>query len=253
MEQAAGFDQSRCRLPDIRTEIWEGFIFVNFDSTAPPLAAQLEPLKRITGPYRVAEMRVTEPLVFDSPWNRKMMVDNFIESYHHIGIHPKTLQAITPATTTWAEDCEGQFAILHNPTRNGEPMGDGLPVPTGLSAELNSEFVVVVIYPYHLCAMSPGQMQYYRLEPRSVERFTLRIFNCVMPEMVEDPAYAPALESLRDFVNSIHLEDIAACSGMQKSFHSAMAQPGRYSHLEKAMWQFHRWVLGRLHAAEANG
>jgi len=249
MERSAGFDRSQCRLAEIRAEIWEGWIFVNLNPGAAPLAPQLEPLKRAIANYGIASWLTTEPTRYDSPWNWKVMVDNFMESYHHAGIHAETLQPLVPASGTYADDSDGPFAILHNPTRGGVPMPTALPVSAALTAEQLRKFVVVAIFPFHLFSIAPDSMQYYQIQPLSVDRLTLRIFNCLPPES-QLPEYAGTTEAVRDFVNSVHLQDIVACDGVQAGYRSWLARPGRYSHLEKALWQFHRYVLGRLMAQE---
>ena len=38
-------------------------------------------------------------------------------------------------------------------------------------------------------------------------------------------------------------QDVAACSGVQRGLRSRLAEPGRFSHLEKPLWQLARWVL----------
>ena len=38
MEGAEGFDASSCRLPEIRSEAWNGFLYANLDDDAAPLA-----------------------------------------------------------------------------------------------------------------------------------------------------------------------------------------------------------------------
>jgi phenylpropionate dioxygenase-like ring-hydroxylating dioxygenase large terminal subunit len=245
MDRAASFDRSQCRLPEIRAEIWEGWIFVNLNSDAPPLAPQLEPLRRAIANYGIADWRTTEPTLYDSPWNWKVMVDNFMESYHHAGIHADTLQPLVPASGTYADDCDGPYAILHNPTKGRAPMPTVLPVSPALTLEQRSEFVVVAIFPFHLFSISPDSMQYYQIQPLAVDRLTLRIFNCVPPES-RLPEYSGTTDAIRDFVNSVHLQDIVACEGVQAGYRSRLARAGRYSHLEKALWQFHRYVLARL-------
>ncbi len=244
MQQAAGFDFPACRLPEIRHEEWQGWVFVNLDSSAAPLAPELMPLSKILDTYGVADWVALEPLVFDSPWNWKVMVDNFMESYHHAGIHSDTLQQVTPAAATWAEDSHGPFAILHNPTR-GEPMDTTMPVSPQLSAERRREFIVVVVFPFHLFAVSPDNMQYYQIQPLGPEHIMLRIFTCV-PRAAATEEYAEVHRHLAALINQIHQQDIPACAGIQAGYRSRFAASGRYSHLEKAIWQFHRYVLGRL-------
>jgi hypothetical protein len=127
-------------------------------------------------------------------------------------------------------------------------MPTALPVSPRLKHDQLSEFIVAAIFPFHLFAITPDSMQYYQIQPLAVDRLTLRIFNC-LPAESETPKYAGTAESIRDFVNSVHLQDIVACQGVQTGYRSQSARAGRYSHLEKAVWQFHRFVLERLIAA----
>ena len=244
MQQASGFDRASCRLPEIRHEQWQGWIFVNLDTSASALGPELTPLSKILDAYGVADWVALEPLVFDSPWNWKVMVDNFMESYHHAGIHPDTLQLITPAVTTRAEDTPGPFAILHNPTR-GEPMPTAMPVSPVLGAEQLREFIVVAVFPFHLFAVSPDNMQYYQIQPLGPEHIMLRIFTCI-PRAAANEKYAKLHRDLAALISQIHRQDIPVCRGIQAGYRSRFAAPGRYSHLEKALWQFHSYVLGRL-------
>ncbi len=249
MRRVGEFDRAAIRLPEVRSEIWEGWIFINFDERAKPLASAIEPLARAVAPYGLARFRSTPPLVFDSPWNWKIMVDNFMESYHHIGVHADTLQLFYPASGTYAEDADGPYAILRNPSRDGIEIGTQLPHAGDLPRDLRSQLFVAAVFPYHLFAITPDLLTYYQIEPRTPERFILRIFACVLPEALENPAYAPAVDGARELVNSIHLQDIVACSGVQAGYRSTTARPGRYSHLEKALWQFHQYVLDRVEPA----
>ena len=40
---------------------------------------------------------------WDCPFNWKVLAENFMESYHHLGIHHKSLQPMMPARDTWTE------------------------------------------------------------------------------------------------------------------------------------------------------
>ena len=106
MDGVAGFDRAQCGLPEIRSEIWGGWIFVNFDADAAPLSDSIAPLTAELAPFRLADFRATEATIYDLPWNWKVMVDNFMESYHHMAIHPDTLQPLFPALGTYADDVE---------------------------------------------------------------------------------------------------------------------------------------------------
>lgn len=108
MEGAEGFDRASCRLPELRAESWHGWLYVSFDPQAAPLAEQLAGLARHVAPYRPQTMRSLAPLEYDSPWNWKVMIENFMESYHVKNIHSATLEPAFPGAATWAEDSMGR-------------------------------------------------------------------------------------------------------------------------------------------------
>jgi phenylpropionate dioxygenase-like ring-hydroxylating dioxygenase large terminal subunit len=247
MERAAGFERSSCRLPSLRVELWQGFVFVNFDADAAPLGPRLAGLSRAIAPYRPAAMRTTAPLVFEHAWNWKVMVDNFIESYHHAGIHADTLQPLVPASGTFADDVEGDaYAILHNPTKQQIAIPAAFPATPDLSDAQRAEFVVGVVFPFLLFSVQQDSLVWYRIEPRAFDRFVLHIHLCVPPDAADAPGYEEHLAGVKTFLDGIHRQDIAACEGVWQGLRSRFAGSGPLSHLEKAIWQFDRFVGRRL-------
>lgn len=237
MEGAADFDRAGCRLPELRVERWRGWLFLNFDGSAAPLAPQLAGLDRHVAPYRPERMRSLAPLEYDSPWNWKVMIENFMESYHVPSVHPDTLEPGFPGAATWAEDSDGPWAVLHNPTRSGQPSPAFHPVTPGLSAAQRADFLVCCAFPLHLFAANPDSAVWYEIAPHAAERFTLRVHCCVPPGVSDAEG-----EGLRAFVDAVHREDVAACASVQQGVRSRLAQRGRLSPLEKAIWQFHAFT-----------
>ena len=246
MDRSEGFERARCRLPERPVEEFEGFVFASLDPDAAPLAPRLEGLRRAIGPYRPAALLTVEPLVFEHDWNWKVMVENFMESYHHMGTHADTLQQVVPASGTFVEDADGPYAVLHNPTGDGAPLPIAFPATPGLTDEQRADFVVCTVFPFAMFSVQPDSMFWYQLEPLAVDRFRLRIHPCVPEAALADEAYREAIDGARAFVNLIHGQDIAACRGVQAGLRSRLAEPGRYSHLEKALWQLQRFVLARV-------
>jgi phenylpropionate dioxygenase-like ring-hydroxylating dioxygenase large terminal subunit len=78
-------------LKPVRVETWGGFVFVNLDARAEPLADFLDPLPKLLGPYHFDEMRLRAALttIIDANW--KAVVDAFNESYHVQGLHRQIL------------------------------------------------------------------------------------------------------------------------------------------------------------------
>jgi phenylpropionate dioxygenase-like ring-hydroxylating dioxygenase large terminal subunit len=104
MERSASFDTSKCNLPLVAHEEWGGWVFANLSGTAAPLTPSLEGLSARVRDARIDELVTAATLEFDSPWNWKIMVENFMESYHHIGPHAGSLQLFNPAFGTYATD-----------------------------------------------------------------------------------------------------------------------------------------------------
>lgn len=121
-----------------------------------------------------------------------------------------------------------------------------LPVVRGLPPDLAGQLFVAAVFPSHLIAATAETLVWYRIEPRSAESLRLTTCLCVLPQALDDPAYASAVEATREALRAIHIQDIAACEGVQAGYRSRFAQSGRYSHLEKALWQFHNWLLDRI-------
>ena len=147
MEHATGFDKSACRLPEARLEVWEGFMFVNLDPDAAPLAPQLATLSRKLAGYSLSEMRTAAFVDYESDWNWKVMMENALESYHHAGIHRDTLEPLFPARYTSHEDVDGPYVYHHIPTRDRVHVPAQFPVPDDLPDEQRRELLVVGVFP----------------------------------------------------------------------------------------------------------
>jgi phenylpropionate dioxygenase-like ring-hydroxylating dioxygenase large terminal subunit len=96
MKKQSRFDQSKCGLPEFASEIWKGWIFVNLDGTARPLAPRLDGLSEVIRNYHQEDRY----LVFmeEDVWacNWKALFENFMEGYHLSATHLTTLHPITP-------------------------------------------------------------------------------------------------------------------------------------------------------------
>ncbi len=257
------FDRKSCALPSLRFEEWEGFLFVNFDGSAAPLAEQLAPLSAKIRNWHVRELQALEPLVHECPWNWKVMVENFMECYHHLGLHRQSIEPAMPGRMTWTEEWNGRWVIVHLPTVNEqcglsgeEGLGGSAPFPTieTLNADQRREGVVVVVLPLHLFFLMPDGVLFYHVLPEGVDRITLRIYLCVPPETRKLPDFDQRLRMAITGVETFNREDMIACASVQRGLASRFAASGSYSHLEDPVWQMGRYVANRVQSAlQSNG
>lgn len=228
MNRSEVFEGAQCNLPQVRHEEWGGWVFVNLSGDAEPLETQLRPLAERLQGLRLEEMVRVNTMEFRSPWNWKVMVENFMESYHHMGPHAESLQPANPALTTYANETHGAFSILENP-----PSGEGF-----------DPFVVGCIFPYTLFAVVEGDLPtavWYELSDVEVDRFLLRIHILVLPEVADDPE---VISGVTETIRFIHGEDIPFCEGVQKGLSSPLYRSGPLSHLEGCLWHFHKFLSG---------
>jgi phenylpropionate dioxygenase-like ring-hydroxylating dioxygenase large terminal subunit len=257
MQHAEDFCRDNFFLKPFRSEIWQGFIFVNLDGYAPPFSDGLDEMAADVAAFRLEKMRVVIAREWDCSFNWKVLVENFMESYHHLGIHHKTLQPMMPARDTWTEQERRHYVRAHLPYKESvrdayrefEADGDfssALPPLPGLSEAQKSEWGLFLVHPTFLLATAPDRVIWYRLQPLGPDRLKLLTTALVAPEAMTLPNFEQLHEQTAEQLITFHLEDMEVCTAVQRGFYASGWQPGRLSHLEMPVWLFHRYLAARI-------
>jgi choline monooxygenase len=231
MGSSSRFDRRSVCLPGFQVAEWNGWVMVNLDPAAAPPGDRLAGLEWLCAPYGVERYRIAARISAAAPWNWKLTVENFAESYHHAGTHPKTLEPLFPARGSRAADNGGEpwFHLDHVPS-----------VP-GLGP-----FVAVGAFPLLLFSVGPFGAVWFRLEPVAADQSRLDIVLLENPERASTPQ---AIEALVASISAINDEDTRVIEQTQAGMSSRAYRPGRLSRLEKARWQFHRYLVDHLSRA----
>jgi phenylpropionate dioxygenase-like ring-hydroxylating dioxygenase large terminal subunit len=260
MQKAEGFNREDWRLAPIRSAIWHGFIFVNLDGAAPPLEQFYAAFGVTIAPWALQEMELVVSLEWECRFNWKVMVENWIESYHHLGPHTNTLNPFMPAQDTWSEPPNPAFIHAHLPLtgRDAAPIretiengavGEGfLPVP-GLSLQQQEDWHLFVGFPCFMLLLARDRAIWYRLQPLSPDHCRLTTTMLVSRESLAMPNYDSVLAAETKMLRDFHVEDMAVNEAVQRGLRSSHAVRGRLSHLEEPVWQFHRQLAAWLGAA----
>lgn len=251
MERTLGFDRKQCSLPELRTEVWEGFIFTNFDSDTAPLGNQLAGLSSLLKNYNLGQMLTSKPISYSCPWNWKVMVENFMECYHHIGIHRNSVEPLMPALLTETDDINGIYGVMSLPYADQtgaaeESMYSALPAINSLSPAERRRWLVMAVYPTHLFFAGPESAAYYQVVPEGPDKCTLKIYLCFPPATTQLSNFKELEQAAYGTVVSFNDEDMAANASIQRGLTSRTARQGRFCHLEKAVWQFARYWTSRI-------
>ena len=79
-------------LPECRVDTWGGWVFINMDGRAEPLADYLAPLPERLDGFKLEDMRIAWYKSVILPANWKTSLDAFVESWHVPGTHPQLLR-----------------------------------------------------------------------------------------------------------------------------------------------------------------
>jgi phenylpropionate dioxygenase-like ring-hydroxylating dioxygenase large terminal subunit len=97
-------DTTQFDLPEVRCDVWGGFVWINLDANCAPLAEQLEVLPEHFAHTDFATRMCTFHASKVVPANWKIVMEAFNESYHVIATHPQILESNGDANTqydTW--------------------------------------------------------------------------------------------------------------------------------------------------------
>ena len=222
-------DKDLYRLPCLAIEIWQGFIFVNRNSDPEPLTPQLAPLTEFLAPHGMDQMVHVGTLDYPSPWNWKVMVENFMEAYHHIGPHQNSLQTIFPAHQSSQINLTGPFSVLDMP-----------------GTDDRAAFLALCIYPNTLLAIdttNPRYLNWFQMSNIEQGHFDLSVHVFLEPGQANDPDTVKASLALTD---GIHQEDIVMCEGVQTGVQSPFATMGPLADIEAPVAHFRNWVDEQL-------
>jgi phenylpropionate dioxygenase-like ring-hydroxylating dioxygenase large terminal subunit len=92
------------RLPEARVASWGGFVFVNLDPDAMPLADYLAPIPAHFAGWRLEERTKAVHVAKVVAMNWKVGVEAFIESLHVLATHPQIMTATADTNTQYDVD-----------------------------------------------------------------------------------------------------------------------------------------------------
>jgi Rieske 2Fe-2S family protein len=234
-------------------EEWLGYIWVNLDAGARPLAEQVEPqlLERLSdlatfARYDIGALRVGHTIEYDIKSNWKSVVENYQECYHCATIHPELTAALPKFATGWgtvnsgvpagadlAEDKEA-FSLTGRAVRPRLP---------GLLDSDDRLFYGVVLRPNAFVNLAPDHVAFFRMEPLSAGRTRVVVDWLFDAAETQRPGFDPSdAVNLLDVTNR---QDFSACErayvGMGSPVYSGVLVPS-----EHVIHDFHSYYLRML-------
>src|SRR5260370_11671502 len=122
------------RLKDVKVGAWGGFVFVNMDPNAEPLAKYLEPMPEYVNCFEFEKLRYRWYKSIRLPCNWKVALEAFNEGYHVAATHPQLLDITgDDETRSFAMGKHGMFGYPTATRPLGAPSKrTGKPIPQDL-------------------------------------------------------------------------------------------------------------------------
>lgn len=240
--RGTALDAANCRLPEFRSEIWQGFVYVNLDDDAAPLAPRLTGLGKVLAPYHTGEMRIVH--VAEEAWqtNWKCLVENFMEGYHLSVVHPETLHDYTPTGLSRKFDGgAGHTGYCANYPKTIPPQGKG---HDELSEEERHRSTLFCVYPAQVVSQAASLLVSLSLQPLAVDRVRVRWTLSVWSDELGDDEIARRI-GLWERVNTEDREKLERLQQVLGARH-ADAGPLAPPDLEGTTHDFQRYLASML-------
>ena len=248
MDRTPGFVAEREHLPEVRTELWEGWIYVTLDRGAESVAQRLRALRDLVTPYRMADYVpvTTEDYVWDTIW--KIVTENFMEGYHLPVAHRETVGAWFPVKDTeFPSDTHEGFTYQIFTKDSTATYGRAHPSNTRLEGRWRYASVMPTIFPTHMYVLAPDHLWYLSLRPQTVGRVSVRFGVALAPEVVSALADPDAFKrELMSFFDKVNAEDRHIVEAIYENTRAPLARPGRLSWLERELHDFAGYLARRL-------
>jgi phenylpropionate dioxygenase-like ring-hydroxylating dioxygenase large terminal subunit len=245
MERSEAFARAAHGLAPVRLETWQGFVFLNFDPSAPSLMDHLGDLPQKLGCYRFDEMLCTWRAELECRCNWKLLVENSLEAYHTGHVHRTTVGAQREAIIGTA----GEWVCLQVLSETSVAvLGEAPPFPAidGLTAEAERGTYFAMILPTTQFACAQDAMWWLAMRPVEPELTVLSLGGCFPRSTAALPHFARDADRYHDRWQRVAAEDVAMLEKQQRGLRSPFYRPGRLSWRDELVHAVGNWVLARV-------
>jgi Rieske 2Fe-2S family protein len=235
-----------------RVETWQGFVFVSFDASRPPLIEWLDDLAEHLARFDFSTLRTAHRIEYDVAANWKLIAENYSECYHCPGVHPQ-LNRLTPYDLGGDFDTRGPWQggwmelagdaetmALHGGQR------DGRPALAGMNEQDERRIVYYLVWPLTFLSLHPDYVLVHRLQPAGPGRTRIVCDWLFEPSTIARDDFDPT--DAIEFWDLTNRQDWHVCELQQAGTASRSWHAGRYSNQEPSVHAFDLMVADRYAA-----
>jgi len=246
MDKSPAFNAADYRLAEIRSEIWQGWIYITLNPDAEPVASKLGTLYDKISQYGMSDYVQTfrEEHVWDSNW--KILAENFMESYHLPMLHKGT---VGPHSRIEDMECPpGEPAYNYHWIKKEASLaiGNAHPDNTRLEGDWRQTTALIAIYPSHLITLTPGYFWYLSLQPRGAGQVHITFGGGLSPDFINDPQAQVSIKALKRLLDEVNEEDRCGVEAVFRGAQASFARPGHLCYLERPNYDFANYLSQKL-------
>ncbi len=239
-------------LPTIKTEVWHGFVFANFDPDAKPLTPRLSALEEVIAPYDMANGEGEMPGTDHFAWNWKVMFENNNDGYHASKLHQGPLHDFVPSERAWfpelPEDTAGYYrtnGTLHQDASFNITQKALFKVFPGLNEEQRGRMVFANIPPTLSLVLTVDMAIYLIVRADGPETHYMDTGVLFAPGASKEVGFEQKVNMMMAGATEIMEQDQHVDLLVQQGLRSRFAPRGRYSWQEGAQQAFNCWLVPR--------
>jgi phenylpropionate dioxygenase-like ring-hydroxylating dioxygenase large terminal subunit len=253
--------RNKIRLPQIRSEIFHGLVFVNFDDDAAPLAPRLPKLDAELATLPLADLvPAQQHSQRDRKWNWKLHHENALEPYHTSFVHRDYHDAVPSSLTMFQPYEDGECDVMRHTGFAEGDTGDlfeesgnrRLPDIPGLTGEQLNRVTFLSVMPGLVMVIQPSLVTITIINPISAGTVDTRRLNLYPRVVIEDPELRAYADAQFERIKIIVGQDAATQIALQQAYQSRHTPAGTLAWLESSIPQLNQWVVGAYKNALEN-
>jgi nitrite reductase/ring-hydroxylating ferredoxin subunit len=248
IREGAHFAKKSCALPQFASEVWQGYVFVNLDGLAPPLAAALSPIEPYIRNYHPAEQHFLHEA--EEMWNTnwKCLVENFMEGYHLSPLHAKTLHPVTP--TALCEKLPDGPAFTGYRANFHADCPERGPFHPDLTLQERRSDVFYCVYPSFVVGFCPHFTLYMCVRPLTVDTLAVRWGLTGVANDRQAPVVQDYLQLCKAFCEEDRLQLERLTRGLKsRAYAPGPLAPEDFEGTIRDIWQY---IMRRLGSSTAD-
>jgi choline monooxygenase len=235
----------------VRTAEWAGHIFVNFSGTAPAFTDWIRPVAERFINIEWADLRrdAACALNLEVAANWKIIVENFVESYHLPWVH-RALNAVNPMRQHY-QILGGHSYLGQGGTAYQAERISGAVLPRLKGILDYSRYEALAVLPNLILGPLPDMAFSIVILPEAAERTRERVEFFFGGDEALLERFASARRSGANFVASVNTEDVKIVEAVQRGRHSPAFNGGQFSQTQEATsLQFQKIVAAQIWAGK---